>query len=85
MKIPGINNRTDLIIVGIFLLCALSIISTWFNDGITFSFDTLKEVALMAIPLVLKILNDCSNCPADKFAKTRVVEYEQFKASLESR
>lgn len=83
MAILGINNRTDIIILGIFLLAALSIMSTWFNEGVTFSFDTLKDIAIVCIPLVLKVLNDCSNCPADKYAKTRIAEYEEFKASLE--
>lgn len=83
MALMGINNRTDYIIIGIFLLAALSIMSTWFNHGVTFSFDTLKDIVIVAIPIVLKVLNDCANCPADKFSKTKIAEYEQFKASLE--
>lgn len=78
-----VNNRTDIIIIGIFILAALSIMSTWFNEGITINLDTLKEIAILTIPLVLKVLNDCTNCPAEKFSKTRIAEYEQFKASLE--
>lgn len=83
MALMGINNRMDYVIIGVFVLIALSIISTWFNQGITFSFDTLKELALVAIPIVMKYLNDCSQCPATKFAMTRAAEFEQFKSSLE--
>lgn len=84
MELAGIKmNRMDILFVGVFILISLSIISTWFNHGITFDFNTLKDIAIATIPLLLKVVNDCTSCPADKFAKTRITEYEKFKASLE--